>query len=268
MPAYYEEKRAGNTLEQYGDFFKKLKKEKKLDFEILVVINNTTDRTEEIVKKYKRKFREIKILNFKQGGKGFAVSEGFKDALRRENNKLIGFVDIDLATSPEAFYDLIMNIKHYDGMIASRYIPNAKVSPKQSIQRIIASRIFNLLIRGTLFLHYADTQCGAKIFKRDVLKRIVPLMQITEWAFDVNLLYLCKRNNFKIKEHPTIWEDKEYSKINLKKAGLQMFLSVMRLRIIYSPFKKIIRIYDNLPNKMKININGSTLLLFLHTCAQ
>jgi glycosyltransferase involved in cell wall biosynthesis len=245
IPAHNEEKRIKKTLERYGEFFKKLKKERKLNFEIIIVINNTSDKTKEICEGYIKKYPEIKILNFKQGGKGFAVKRGFIDALERET-ELIGFVDADLATSPEAYYDLVQNIRGYDGIIASRYLRGAIVNPKQSFQRIIASRIFNTLIRGILCLHYRDTQCGAKIFKRKILEKIVNDMQLTHWAFDVNLLYLCKKHNFKIKEHPTTWEDKEYSKINLKKAGLQMLLSIIRLRLIYSPFKKVIDLYDKL----------------------
>ena len=59
IPAYNEEKRISKTLEEYYKFFKNLKKQEKLDFEIIVVINNTKDRTEEIVKEYSKKYKEI-----------------------------------------------------------------------------------------------------------------------------------------------------------------------------------------------------------------
>ena len=118
IPACNEEKRIGRTLKEYCRFFsKKLKS----DFEIIVVINNTNDRTEEIVKNHRKKCRELKYLNLKQGGKGFAVIQGFKEALKKDFD-LIGFVDADMATPPRSFYDLIENIKDYDGVIASRYI--------------------------------------------------------------------------------------------------------------------------------------------------
>jgi glycosyltransferase involved in cell wall biosynthesis len=257
IPAYNEEKRIENTLIEYGQFFKKLKKQKLLDFEILIVINNTTDRTEEIVKKHSKKIKEIKYLNFKQGGKGFAIIEGFKEALKKEND-LIGFVDADLATSPEAFYDLIKNIANYDGIIASRYVPGAIVNPKQSVQRIIVSRMFNFLIRVLFLMHYADTQCGAKVFKRRVIERIANKLGMSQWAFDVELLYFLKREGLRIKEHPTVWADKEYSKINFLKAGPKMALSIIRLRLINSPFEPLLRslriiakLGDRLINKSK-----------------
>jgi len=71
IPAYNEEKRIGKTLEEYGKFFNDFKKNNKLGINILVVINNTKDRTEEIVKEYAKKYKFIKYLNLKPGGKGF-----------------------------------------------------------------------------------------------------------------------------------------------------------------------------------------------------
>src|SRR3989344_986048 len=137
IPAYNEERRIGKTLEYYSNYFNNLFKKEKLDYEILVVINNTTDRTEEVVKKLAERNKRVLYLNLKPGGKGFAVIEGFKDALKREND-LIGFVDADMATSPEEYWKLIKNIGNYDGIIASRYVKGAIIDPKPSKQRLIA----------------------------------------------------------------------------------------------------------------------------------
>lgn len=253
IPAYNEEKRIGRTLEEYSNFFQNLKKKRILDSEILVVINNTTDRTEEIVKEWQKKYKIIKYLNLKPGGKGFAIIEGFKEALKDKKNTLIGFVDADLATMPSAYYDLIKNIGNYEGIIASRYVSGAIVRPKQSLARIFVSRVFNFLIRVLFLMPYYDTQCGAKIFKRQVIERIIHKLGITQWAFDVDLLYHAKKEGFKVKEHMTIWADKDYSKINFMKAGPRMALAIIRLRVINSRFRFIVRGYDLLPDWMKIH---------------
>lgn len=239
IPAYNEEKRIGKTLEYYGNFFKQLKKEKKLDFEILVVINNTSDKTEEIVKEQSKKIPEIIYLNLKQGGKGFAIIKGFQNALTR-NNDLMGFVDADMATSPEAFYDLVKNIGKYEGIIGSRALKDSKAH--FSLKRKITHKGFNFVVRSLFLFNYKDTQCGAKLFRRGVIEEIVEELKLTEWAFDVNLLYLCKIHNFKIKEFPTIWEDKEDSKItSLPKVAFGMFSGVLRLRIINSKIEPLAR---------------------------
>lgn len=243
IPAYNEEKRIGKTLEEYSNYFEKLRKQNKIDYEIIIVINNTIDKTEEIVKQYAKKNNRINYLNFKRGGKGFAVIEGFKYALKR-NNDLIGFVDADISTSPEEYWRLISSIENYDGIIASRYVKGAQVNPKQTIQRIIVSRIFNMLIRSLLFLPFRDSQCGAKIFKREAIEKTLPFLSMSKWAFDIDLIYTMRKKGFRIKESPTTWSDKNYSTINFLTAGPWMALGVVRLRILNSPIKKFIKIYD------------------------
>jgi len=245
MPAYNEEKRIGKALEAYSKFFGTLSKKERLDYEIIVVINNTTDRTEEIVNKHKKKNKKIRYLNLKRGGKGYAITEGFKDSLKRKSD-LIGFVDADLATPPQAFYFLIRKLNNNDGIIASRYIQGSIIKPKPSFSRYVSSRVYNFLIRSLFLIPYRDTQCGAKVFKRQAIKKIVNLLSFSKWAFDIDLIYTLRNNGFKIGEAPTIWSDKGYSKINFLKAGPMMVLGAIRLRIINSIFKRFIKIYDKL----------------------
>jgi len=235
IPAHNEEKRISATLENYASFFNKFMKK---NYEILVILNGCKDNTLKIVKETAKKYKTIKFKNYIESGKGFAIMEGFKEALKHKT-ELIGFVDADNATSPGAFYDLIKNINIYDGIIASRYVKGAIVRPKQSIQRTIASRVFNILVRVLFIMPYHDTQCGAKIFKKDALEKILPKITTSNWAFDVDLLYKAKKSKLKIKEYPTIWQDKTGSKLDLKKASIQMLFAAIRLRMLNSKLKRI-----------------------------
>ncbi|MAG07429.1 hypothetical protein CMI46_01275 [Candidatus Pacearchaeota archaeon] len=250
IPAYNEEKRISGTLKAYSDYFKKLKEEGVLDYEILVVINNTTDRTEEIVKNHQKEDDSIICLNFVQGGKGFAVYEGFKDALIRDND-FIGFVDADLATPPRYFYDLIRTLSKFDGAIANRVIEGSKTN--YTWKRKVTSRVFNFIVRVILLVPFTDTQCGAKVFKRDVVKEIIKHDKLSQWGFDVELLYRLHKQKYKIVQIPTIWFDRSGSKLDLKTVPLKMFSSIVRLRLIYSPFKFSVKLYDKLPERMKIH---------------
>jgi len=251
IPAYNEEKRIGETLEEYLRFFSEKKENKEIgDFELLVVLNGCKDNTLRVVEKYTKKFSMIRYLNFEQAGKGFAIIEGFKDALNK-GKKLIGFVDADMATKPESFYDLIQNIENYDGIIASRGLKESEV--KTSFMRKLTNRGFNFVVRIFLFLPFKDTQCGAKLFKREALNEVIDEIGMTEWAFDVDLLYKLRKKGFKVKEIPTIWEDKTDSKLNLTIVPFKMFSSVVRLRLLNSPFRFIVRAYDKLPEKIKVH---------------
>jgi glycosyltransferase involved in cell wall biosynthesis len=254
IPAYNEEKRIGNILEHYGAFFEEKKKNKEIkDFEILIVINNTHDKTEEIVKKFIKKHKEIRYIKFERGGKGFAIIEGFKDALKKKDKRLIGFVDGDMSTPPEAFYDLIKKIDGYDGIIADRWNKKSIIIPKQSYFRRFISRGYNWIVRTLFFFPYRDTQCGAKVFKSEILEKNVNKLVTSTWGFDIALLYcLKKESKARIKSIPTVWHDEIGSKVNIKRTPMLMFASGIRLRLIHSPLNFLARFYRKLPQRLKI----------------
>ena len=76
---------------------------------------------------------------------------------------------------------------------------------------------------------YRDTQCGAKLFKGSSLRRVVPFLGITQWAFDIDLLYSMKKNKFEVIEVPTEWSEPGDSHLNLKKTIPEMFLAIIRV---------------------------------------
>ena len=77
--------------------------------------------------------------------------------------------------------------------------------------------------------------------KRAVVEKIHPTLRIADMAFDINLLYSIKRAGFNILEVPTEWTDQAGSKVVLGRSSLTMFLSAVRVRLIYSPFYKLLR---------------------------
>jgi len=244
IPAYNEEKRIRKTVEDYIKHFKKY------NYELLIIPNGCKDKTEEITKQLCKKYSKLRYKIIKEAvGKGEALKEGFKVA----QGNLIGFVDADNSTRPKDFEDLIKNIGKFECIIASRYIKGAIVKPKQKITRIIGSRGFNALVRILFGLKIQDTQCGAKLFKKTAIKNILPKLDVTRWAFDVDLLLQTKKKGYTIKEYSTRWEDSSGSNFRLHKQIPEMFLALTRLRLINSKFKFIIKIYDSLPEQIKIH---------------
>ncbi|PIN89531.1 hypothetical protein COU57_06055 [Candidatus Pacearchaeota archaeon CG10_big_fil_rev_8_21_14_0_10_32_14] len=248
IPAYNEEKRIGKTLEEFITFFKKSNN----NFEIITVLNNCKDNTLGVVENKKKVLGHIKILNFSRGGKGFAIKEGFKEAFKfSKDGDLIGFVDADMATSPKSFSDLIFDHKNYDGAIACRHCKNSKSNTSK--KRKITSLGFNFITRGILIIPYKDTQCGAKLFTKHAVDEILRNPPIAQWAFDAEILYNLYRKGYRIKQVPTVWEDKTGGSVNLLKTPIQMFFSIIRLRLNNSILKGIVRLYDKLPEKVKIH---------------
>jgi hypothetical protein len=114
------------------------------------------------------------------------------------------------------------------------------VSPVQPFSRRLASRLFNTIVRLLFGLRLTDTQCGAKVFRYDVLQPILENLGVTSWAFDVDMLFQAKRAGASIREMPTVWHDKAGSKIKMVRSSVGMAAALVRLRMYYSPFRFMI----------------------------
>jgi glycosyltransferase involved in cell wall biosynthesis len=233
IPAYNEERRIEPALRDYAEFFSK---NYSGPFQLIVVLNGCTDNTLGVVQKVAAEFPAVRAVEFKEPiGKGGALIEGLKLA---KHSDLVGYVDADGATPPRAFLDLVRKIDLGDCIIGSRWLPGALIHQSQESQRQFASRIFHKIVQILFWMNIRDTQCGAKVMKTEAVEKIHDRLSIGDLAFDINLLYSLKHAGFKIVEVPTEWTDKAGSKVALGRSSLTMFLSVLRVRLIYSPLYK------------------------------
>ena len=240
VPAYNEEKRIGRMLDAYLPYFAERYGD---DFEMVVSINHSRDRTEEIVKEHARRHPQLRaVVDPNPIGKGGAIMAGGKVA----RGRLVGFVDADGATPPEAFDELVANIGDAGLIIASRRLPGAVVRPRQAWRRRVASRAFNVLVRVLFKIRITDTQCGAKLMTAEAWHAIVPHIGLTRWAFDVDMIFKTRRAGHRIAEIPTTWRDVGDSKLRVGAVSLQMLLAIVRLRLLYSPLSWVVRLYDRL----------------------
>jgi glycosyltransferase involved in cell wall biosynthesis len=244
VPACNEELRIGQMLDAYLPY---LTAKCSRDVEILVVVNGTTDRTEEVVSRYAARYPILRcVVDPARIGKGGALMRGFAEA----HGELVGFVDADGSTPPDAFQDLVAHIGDSGAIIASRWRRGAKVSPKQPLPRLIASRAFNLVTRVFFGLRLTDTQCGAKLMRREALQAVLPHLGTTRWAFDVDLLFQLRRAGYRVTEVATTWCDVAGSKVRVGRVSLEMFLALVRLRLVYSPFRWMVSVYNRIGFKV------------------
>jgi len=236
IPAYNEEARIEPVLRDYARYFADNYHGK---FQLVVVLNGCRDDTIGAVKRAAVDFPSISFLNFPDPiGKGGALIEGFKLAPLAE---LVGYVDADGATKPAAFHDLVKRIgPNADCVIGSRWVEGAVIRQSQSGQRKLASRVFHLIVQLLFWMNIRDTQCGAKVMKREAAEKIHSNLRIADMAFDINLLYSLKRAGYRVLEVPTEWTDQAGSKVVLVRSSLTMFLSVIRIRIIYLPWLRVL----------------------------
>ncbi|HRI12467.1 MAG TPA: glycosyltransferase [Verrucomicrobiota bacterium] len=239
IPAYNEERRIGPVLTAYAEHFRA---HYRGECHVLVVLNGCRDNTLGVVEAAERQYPNIRHLDIPAPiGKGGAIIEGLKRAPRAD---LIGYVDADGATPPAAFLDLVARCRPgtADCVIGSRWLPGALVTHAQPQKRRFASRLFHLFVEGFFWMGIKDTQCGAKVMLWTAAEAVHPQLRLADLAFDVNLLYSLKRAGFSVKEHPTEWHDQTGSHVVFNfRTSLNMLLSLVRLRLLYSPFYKWLR---------------------------
>jgi glycosyltransferase involved in cell wall biosynthesis len=231
IPAYNEERRIEPVLRDYARYFKEHYHGK---FQLVVVLNGCTDNTLGVVQRVGADYPAVTALEFPDPiGKGGALIEGLKLAPLAD---LIGYVDADGATPPHAFHDLVKHISEADCVIGSRWLPGAVLHVEQSSRRQFASRVFHLIVQFFFGMNLRDTQCGAKVMRREAVEKVHSTLRIADMAFDINLLYSLEHAGYRILEVPTEWTDKIGTKVRLFRTSLVMFLSVVRIRIIYLPW--------------------------------
>ncbi len=227
IPAYNEEKRITKTLLTYFDYFRTCPN---ITATFLVVCNNCSDSTAAICKNLQKDHPELQYMDLKPGGKGFAIKQGFLKALESQDVDYIGFVDADMATTPPYFYDLIVNMQNHDGVVASRYKTGARVWPNRPFVKKIGGKFYNWVLRKNFHLDILDTQCGAKLFTYDTIKKAAPHMQEIGWAWDLEFLYLCQLYDKDIIEIPTTWIDAPGSHLTISGCYKEFITSPVRIK--------------------------------------
>jgi len=234
VPAHNESARIGKTIVEYLDAFE--------DSEVLLVLNACTDDTEAVAYEAAAGRPNLRLIHIDHAvGKGGAVRAGFLAA----RAPVVGYVDADGATSGAEMRRLFEMVgPGVDGVIASRWSFGARIAVAQPLLRRVAGRCFNALVRILFGLPYTDTQCGAKVFSSEAIGEIAPRLEVSNFAFDIDVLYALRRAGRKVIEVPTVWNDVGGSKLRVADASRSMLQAVLRLRIRHSIFRYVIPIFD------------------------
>ena len=223
IPAYNEEKRIKPFLED-------LKTKIPVNWEVIIVCDGT-DKTAEIARKIDDRFR---VLSFsKRLGKGGATKKGFMAA----TGQILGYVDADGAIPWESIHKVFeVVIKGEMAAVGSRWMKNSKVLIRQPIMRVILGRLYHYFTMLFLDIELKDTQCGLKVYKKEVVNKILKDIIISNLSFDTAFLYHTKKAGYGITEIPIIWKDMDGSKISPVKTSFIMFITLIGIRLAHSRF--------------------------------
>lgn len=210
IPAYNEEKKIERDIHQAFAYFK----QKKIKGEVIVSTDGVTDNTNNIVRSLRKEFPDLKLIAKKEKiGKGAAIKRGVKKA----SGKYIMFADAGYCV-PFKFIDTgIEKLEEgYDLALGNRGDRQTIIKIKQPFYRKAGSVAFSFLIKYILGVPTSikDTQCGFKIYKHEIAKRLFSDLKTDGMMFDLEHILRAKKYNFKIAVFPIEWSNDPDTKFN------------------------------------------------------
>ena len=230
IPAYNEEKGIGRIIERLLSERQRITAAcpEVSNVEIIVVNDNSRDKTIEIVQKYS----EVILVNHRANkGYGAALKSGFA----RAKGEYIGFLDADGTYPPESLFSLckVLIESKADIVLGSRFSGEKSRMP---LLRHFGNRFYAILLSWLTDKKISDTATGMRIFKKEILARIYPLPDGLNFTPAMSTKAL--NEDLKICEVPIPYEKREgSSKLNIFKDGYRFLMSIILIARLYNPLK-------------------------------
>ena len=212
IPCFNEEKRL--NISAFNHFL-----QSHTDAHIFFVNDGSEDNTQNIIEKVMPS-HQVELINLSKNlGKAEAVRQGIISAQTSGLFHYVGYLDADLSTSIEEFYEIYLHAREHEAdFIFGARIKKLGSEIKRSFFRHIIGRTLVTLLDKKFQLGYYDTQCGAKLFKASLINAIIEEPFVTTWFFDIEIFLRIKKqnNNYVGIEYPLkAWHNVEGSKIDL-----------------------------------------------------
>ena len=230
FPVFNEELRLKSSFNHIISF---LKKKKKFKVEIIFVDDGSQDNSYNLINKFIKSFKpnkkiKIKVVKLKINlGKGAALKLGVKYA----KHNWILTTDIDMSVSLFQFIDWankkLINEKYFVYFGSRRH---EKSIVKKKVYRNMLGNIMRLLVFAILNIKIKDTQCGFKLYKKQVAKLIFSKLSRFGFDHDLEIVLLLKSKHIRIKELPVKWVHKNNSSLNILREPIKMFLGIFLLK--------------------------------------
>lgn len=183
------------------------------------------------------KLGSIRLIRYGTNkGKGYAVREGVKIS----RGDLILMTDADLSTPVEELEKLFSFVQNgFDIVIGSRGLDESMIVVRQPWYREKMGKAFNILVRMFLIDGFKDTQCGFKLFRGNVARKLFRYSLINRFSFDVEILFLAQKAGYLINEVPIRWFNSPASKVNIFRDSIKMFIDLFRILAYWTAGKYI-----------------------------
>ncbi|MGQ0679178.1 MAG: glycosyltransferase [Actinomycetota bacterium] len=224
IPTFQEEQRLPRTLERLEQFTR----ESGISLHLIVSDDGSTDATTRVVTDWIARSMPamtVELVQITHRGKGAAVREG----MRYARAPIVGCFDADLSPGTDAVEVLYRAMQAGPDMVmASRAMPGSVIEVHPAWYRELAGRVFNLYLRKLSGVGFRDTQCGLKLWRREVAQEIFRHQRLDGFAFDAELVVLASRLGYRIEEIPVRWAHCEGSKLRMLRDAYRMSRDVLR----------------------------------------
>lgn len=223
VPTFNEERRIAETVRAILAYLPA----RYPSFEVIVSDDGSGDGTRRIVTGLIREGCPITLLaGGDHRGKGHAVRRG----VLATSGDLVLVTDADAAIPIQQVERLAAAItRGSDIVIGSRRLDPSRATVRPPGSREVFGWIFNLLVQATILRGIWDTQCGFKLFRGPVARRLFPRGVIDGFAFDVEILSLAARSGYAIREVPVEWSHVSHSSVRLIHDGASMLRDLTRI---------------------------------------
>ena len=223
VPAFNEEQRIVSTLERLVAYLDG----QEYSWEVMVVDDGSSDGTAEVASEWAASEPRVRVESIAHAGKGWAVKHGMLAA----DGRYRFMCDADLAMPIEQLRSFVdRGIEGFDVVVGSRQIEGARRF-NESFGRHLRGRVFNWLVRLITVRGFQDTQCGFKYFTSEAAERLFGRQMAPGWGFDIEILYLAKRDGMRILEMPIHWYHQSASRVRPLVDPLAMLSEAVRVRI-------------------------------------
>jgi dolichyl-phosphate beta-glucosyltransferase len=222
VPAYNEELRLPDTLRQVTDYLSS----QPWTWDVRVIDDGSADGTAAAAESFGRTEPRVVLQREPHRGKGGAVKSGLMAA--RGHYRFICDADLSMPIAEIARF-LPPVLTDFDVAIGSREGEGAR-RVGEPAGRHIVGRLFNETVKALLLQGIEDTQCGFKMFTAEAVNRIFPLVTTEGWAFDIEALFIARKQGLRIRQVPIEWHYRERSQIRVVRDGVAMFRDLLMMR--------------------------------------
>lgn len=225
IPTYNEEENIKKITKAIEENIKKSKF--KNSFEIIVVDDNSKDRTSEIIDELAKKNNFIALHRYKQRGLLSAINDGVFIA----NGDFFLTLDADFSHPPDLIPEMIKDIDKYDGVIYSRYVAGGGM--RAPLLRIYGAKILNKMCILLAGIKVSDFGGQFRMFNKEKYSKIKFRYVASFAEYGLELFYRAENLGFKIKEIPFVYEFRKEGKSKMGGLIKLVFLGVKYLKMAF-----------------------------------